>query len=924
MNHGVPPVAGLLARLRSLWHGLRRRDEIEAEMNEEFRHHLELRTEDLIRRGLPPAEAARRARLEFGHVESHKEAARASRGLRLFDRLHVSWLDVKLGTRMLAKYPGLSLVAVVGMSVAIAIGAGFFGFIEMMLDPTLPLDEGDRVVSIQNSDVRNPGNPDRRSLHDFVLWREEVESVEELSAFTADRRNLVAPDGRVELVRVALMTASGFRVARVAPILGRPLVADDEREDAPPVVVIAHEEWQRRFDGDPGIVGRQVRLGTALHTVVGVMPEEFRFPVSHRFWVPLRLDPADYERGGGPAFFTFGRLADGVTLDGAQAELTTMGLRMAAAFPATHEHLRPRVLPYTYDWVDVDSPGVALALRGAQFAISLLLVLVAANVAILVYARTATRTGEIAVRSALGASRRRVVTQLFVEAFLMSATSAAIGLLIAAVSLEKIQAFQTRAYDDLPFWLDPGLSVELVAYVIGLAVLAGVIVGVLPALKATGRRMQAGLRELSSGGSRMQLGRTWTALIVAQVAIAVAVLPYAIYIAGQSVRRGLAAPAYAPEEFLQARLSMERVEAPPSAEAAEYERAFEARYRDRATELLLRLEAEPGVVGATFASRFPGRGVYHRVEVEPDRRRMGTSYADSVREGRVDDGALVNAVDIELFSVFDVPVLAGRGFETADGREGSNAVIVDRVFAERVLGRDDVLGRRVRLVDGRDPESGEVKRGPWLEIVGVVPDFTDQYGLEPVDPKIYQPMTLGGAPANLTLAVRVRGGSAAAFSGRLREIAADVDPALQLHELRTAADAQREAQWGLRYTALGTVAVTLSVLLLSAAGIYAMMSFTVVRRRREIGIRAALGADPRRLLQSLFARAGAQLAAGAAVGLLVAVAVDRALGGGPLSAYGGLLLPAVAALIVGIGLLATLGPARRGLAVQPTEALREE
>lgn len=167
--------------------------------------------------------------------------------------------------------------------------------------------------------ARNPSLPNRRSLHDFLMWRDELKSVRDLSAFMSDQRNLIIPGRGVELVPIAQMTASGFRVARVPPVLGRPLLEEDEREGAPPVVVIAYEEWEGRFDGDPGIVGRPVRLGSEVHVVVGVMPEGFRFPVNHHFWVPLRLDPTDYERGGGPAILMFGRLADGVTLDQAQA-----------------------------------------------------------------------------------------------------------------------------------------------------------------------------------------------------------------------------------------------------------------------------------------------------------------------------------------------------------------------------------------------------------------------------------------------------------------------------------------------------------------------------------------------------------------------------------------------------------------------------
>jgi len=901
-------VSRIIARFRSLWHSLRHRADVESEITEEFRHHLELRTEDLIRKGLSSAEAARQAHIEFGHIDSHQSDTRASRGLRFFDEIRFSALDIKLGLRMLLRYPGLSLVSLIGMSVAIAIGAGGFSFIDSMLDPALPLPQGERVVSIQNLDLSESGNPDRKSLHDFVEWREDLTSLRELAAFNANRRNLIIPGRGVELVRIAQMTASGFRVAQTQPVLGRTLLDFDEQEDAPQVLVIAYEEWQRRFEADPDIIGRLVRLGSEMHTVVGVMPEGFRFPINHRYWVPLRIDPDDYERGGGPGLLMFGRLAEGVTLDEAQAELTMIGLRRAATYPETHAQLRPQVLRYTRPFFDVDSPSIVLALRAAQLGMSLLLIVIAVNVAILVYARTALRRGEIAVRTALGASRRRIVAQLFAEALTLSGTAAVIGLTIAGIALPKIQTFVEGAAGNesgsgLPFWWELDLSTGLVAYVVGLAVLAAVIVGVLPALKATGRRVQTGLQHLSSRGSGMHLGRTWTALIVVQVAVAVAVLPFAGWVAGDSVQRAMAMPRYPADQILRAWLSMERQESPPGSEVAAYEQVFNARYLDRSAEVLRRLEAEPAVVGVTFANYLSGSFPSVRIE----------------GEGSGSYRTLINRVDVDFFSVFDVPVLAGRGFVDADSRAGSNGVVVNRVFAEHFFGSDNVVGRRIRHVNGGTGSELDAGRGPWLEIIGVVPDFMVQVDLESPHPRLYEPVILEDIAPVVGLYVRFRGRSTPVFAARLREVTTAVDPSLQLHELASAADAEREAGRILKSIALGIAVVVLSVVLLSGAGIYAMMSFTVTRRKREIAICSALGANPRRLLTGIFARVSTQLGGGVLVGLLIALLMSESMAG-----KGLILLPLVAVFMVLVGLLAALGPARRGLAVQPIEAIREE
>lgn len=903
------------------WRRSLRRDP-SADVDEELRYHLERRVAENIARGMAPEEARRAALERLGDLERVRvecaaliDADRLNRERRRW--LSVSWLDVKLGVRMLVKYPGLSVVSVLGMAVAIAIGAGYFGAIGALLDSSLPLDEGDRVITVSNHDRSGDlGSSGRASGLDVTVWRDEAKSLEDVGAYRTERRNLMASNGSTALVDIAEMTASGFRLARVPPLFGRTLAEDDERVGAPPVVVIGYDEWRRRFDGDPDILGRTVRLGAVPHTVVGVMPEGFRFPFNNQYWVPLRLEPSSAAGARGPRLVAFGRLADGYSLGRARAELTTIGLRMAAAFPETHEHLRPRVLPYTWSFFNEDDPSLALALRGIQLAFSLLLVLVATNVAILVYARTVTRTGEIAVRRALGASRGRVVAQLFVEGLALSGTAAAIGLTMAGIALRILDAYQLSVGGGNPFWLELGLSPMLVVHSALLAIIAGGIVGVVPALKATGRRVQSGLQRLPSRGSSMQLGRTWTALIVTQVAIAVAALPAAVNFMEKSARLGTAAPAEAADELIRATLVMNRDDAGRTPDdTAAYERARRARWASGSAELIRRLEAEPDVAGVTFADRFPGSGRGYRIQVE-DAAPQDTQPA--VR------WAQIHRVAIDLFAVFGVSTLAGRGLLASDSRDDATAVIVNETLAHRIADGANVLGRRLRYV----PWSGdEAAPAPWLEIVGVVPDFADRFtapsSFDGVAPRLYRAAAIQDLPV-ATLVVRTQGGVTPEFAARFRNIAGAVEPTLVLERMQAVTGAWRREQKAFVWLALGIVAVTLSVLLLSAAGIYAMMSFTVARRRREIGIRSALGADPRRILTGVFARASAQLGTGILAGLLIAGGLDHLVTGDLTGDRAALLLPAVALLMLTIGLAAALGPARRGLAVQPTEALREE
>ncbi|HEU0077472.1 MAG TPA: ABC transporter permease, partial [Longimicrobiaceae bacterium] len=321
-----------------------------------------------------------------------------------------SWLDVRLGVRLLFKSPLLTAVGVMGIAVAIAIGAVFFAVRDATFSE-LPLDEGDRIVAIENWDLRL-GQQERRIVHDFAAWRGELRQVEELGAYRPVQRNLISSDGRTEQVdRIAEMTPSGFRVARVRPYLGRTLVEADGEVGAHPVAVLGYDLWRARFAGAPDVLGRAIQLGDTRYTVVGVMPPGFGFPVNHRMWIPLQTAVSDYKQREGPEIFVFGRLAPDATLETAQAELTLLGRRAAAALPESHRYLRPRVGPYTLQLLD-GSTGWEFHL--VQLLVILLLVLVSANVAILVYARTVTRYGEMAVRSALGASRRRIVGQLFV------------------------------------------------------------------------------------------------------------------------------------------------------------------------------------------------------------------------------------------------------------------------------------------------------------------------------------------------------------------------------------------------------------------------------------------------------------------------------------------------------------------------------
>jgi predicted permease len=879
-------------RLRTMWRRLWRSKQLEAEMRDEMRFHLEMEAERLARaQGLDAQEARRQAHVRFGGVEKYKEEGREARGFRWLDSVS---LDARLAVRMLAKHRWLTLVGGVAMAVAIAMGAATFEIIGGLLRPALPFPEGERVVAVKYASS-GEGGVDRRVLHVFAAWRAGLTTIEQLSAYRTVQQNLVVSNAAPETVRVAEINASAFDVARTPPLLGRYLLPSDEQESAPPVIVIGHSVWRARFDADPGAVGRTIVLGGTPTTIVGVMPEGFGFPVDHQLWIPLRLNPSNYQPWRGPELELFGRLAAGATIDQARAELAGAGRRFAEAHPERPERLEPVVLPFTREHLELNDPGIVWLLRAAQVLVGALSLIVAVNLAILLYARTITRLGEIAVRTALGASRRRILSQLFIEALALTLLGAAAGLLLASVALRQSAAL-ALANGSFPFWVRYELTGSTVLYAVTLAVAAALIMGVLPGLKATGARLSANLQELN-GRTGTRLGSAWTTLIVAQVAIAVALLPAALFITWHVVGIELKGPGVAVDKFVVANLT-----------AGDGAGAARENIGERQKALMTRLREEPGVAAVTFSSALPGFGPDRRIEFDPSARPRGAAAVD----------VATFRVASDLLAVYGTRMLAGRQFDARD-TGASRAAIVNRSFAALLEQPNGVLGARFRYA--RAETLG--LRPDWYEIVGVVDDFPG-FPRDPGsggEPSAYLP----AAPGDFQLAVlsvrfidTIPGDAAERF----RLAAAEVDSALQLRRIVPLSDFYNELRSVWRSIAWAVAIVTMSVLLLSAAGVQAMMSVTIAQRTREIGIRSALGAQPRQLLLGIFGQAIRQLGIGVLVGSMLSVGVFVAAGIGVGAAVS--LLVAVANVMIVVASLAALGPARRSLRLQTVEALRVE
>jgi putative ABC transport system permease protein len=864
------------------------RDRREQDLKDEIAFHVRAEVERRVAAGQSRADALASAKRDFGNVTLVEEVTRETWGW--------SMQDYKLGIRMLAKYPGLTIVGGVALAIAIGIGAGWYDISRDLIRPTLPLPEGERIVEIRMHDSR-ANERERRVLHDFVNWRRDVRSIEDFGAYRTLERNLIIDKAASEPVIVAEITASAFRVARVPPVLGRPLLDADEQPGAPDVVVLGHGVWQRWFDGRTDVIGRTLQLGRTTMTVVGVMPEGFAFPVNHRLWVPLQLRPSGYAPLEGAAIRVFGRLMPRVTHRHANAELDAFAERAAADFPQTHLHLRPEVLAYGGEPQGASHYEIAIT----HLPILLVLIVACTNVGTLFYARTATREAEIAMRYALGASRGRILAQLFVEALVLASLAAVVGLTAAHWGLKwGLAAFYSGQGAGPPFWISPGLKFTTMLYAAGLTIASAAMVGVLPAVKATGARVQTQVRNLGSRGSTLRFGSVWTTAMIVQVTLTVICLPPAIQATREAVRDRMIRARFPAGEYLAVRAQLDR----ETGSAEESQAAFADRMQRIYEEWERQVAQEPGVTAVTFADRLPG--------MEPAVRRAEVEASPGAALLQVRN-LWTSAIGRGFFEAFEKPIVSGRAFHEGDRAAGARTVIVNEAFARRFTNGSTPVGGRVRYAaNDHAPE-------PWFDIVGMVRDI----GMTPTNlgeaPYVFH-AALPDATDAAVMGVRVSG-DPATLAPRIRAIAAELDPGLRVDEMRPLDDMAWRADLPMMAIA-GTFAGIVGLgLFVSASGIFTMMSVTVARRTREIGLRAALGASHARLIASIFARPVVLIGAGIVAGHLVLLLATKL----EILALGIVVgaAPMTSAVMLTVGLLACVEPARRALRINPTDALKE-
>jgi predicted permease len=814
---------------------------------------------------------------------------------------------VKLGVRMLGKQPILTVVA--GLTLVLGIPAALMPMhVQGIYHLDLPFDEGDRIVGLRNWDLE-ANRPSLRVLHDLEVWNETLGSFESLAAVRSQAWNVHSPDGRAAEVRGSEVTASVFPLLRVPPLMGRTLLAADEIRGAPDVVVISEDLWASRFARDPDIVGKSVGIGRRTHSIVGVMPRGFYFPMDDHLWVPLRAHPDDFAVGAGPDLLVIGRLAGGASRSGAEAELETVGARLATEWPETHAMLDPELVSFPILALGERATGPATwEIALLQIFSLALLAIVCGNIGTLILARTAMRMNEISVRTALGASRPRILGQLFIEALVLSVGATLVGLVLAQ---EVVVGFATRLFDYLPYWFDFALGPRSVG--IALAVAAGCagLAGVLPAVKATSPRIQQNLQR-SSRGASIRFGPVTTVLIVAEVAVSVGFLCFGVAVSIPFLRDRTREGGVALERYVMASFRTPGVPPSRDEDVEAHEEAFRTRTARNHESLRDRLAAHPSVRAVAMGQHLPGIDLgSRRIVLE------GTGATDDAPSG----WASAPRVHFDYFRDMGLGVLVGRAFTASDvdGAPDAHrpAVVVNDAFVEHVLGGGNALGRRLRYVTA--PGSTE----QWFEIVGVVETFGTNLNNPARGEAMYHP--LGSADMHPMRYLVEVAGDPAAFLPTLRTIAADVDPEATIQNAQPLTQLVERGRMEMRVASTLILGLSAIGMILAATGLYALMSVTVSQRTREIGIRTALGARAGSIVMTIARRTLVQLLAGVALGCIFGwwivgqitedaeFAIDNVPG----------LIAAVAAAVVVFSALACLSPTLRGLRIQPTEALRE-
>jgi putative ABC transport system permease protein len=801
--------------------------------------------------------------------------------------------DLRFAFRMLGKNPWLTVVAVLTLGIGIGLTAMMYSVIYGMLLRGLPFEGADRIYHVHRADpsqgITQMGVP----LHDFLDWREQQRTFEELAAFYSSTVN-IGDTGHPERFSGGFMTANSFRILGVQPLLGRAFRDRDDAPGAAPVIILGHDAWQNRYGADPGVVGREVRVNGRTAEIIGVMPQGFRFPTAQEVWVPLELDASRVGRGEGTLLEVYGRLRPGVAPSAAKAEFDAITQRIESAHPRGTPNVQAQVMPYTERFVGSGPRQFLSTMLGAVF---LVLLIACANVANLLLTRAALRTREVGVRTALGAPRWRVVMQFLTESLALATLGAALGLVIASYGVQLFNA--AIAPTNPPFWFDIQLDAPVLLFAAGVTMLVALVAGSLPAWQATRADINEILKDEARGSSSFRMGRLSKGLVVVEVALSCGLLVGAGLMIRSVANLRTLDLAIPTESVFTARVWLpENGYADAGSQIRFYENLHE------------RLGALPGVQAVSLTSNLPALGSANpQVGVE------GETYADPQRDRQ---RARRIVVTPGFFDTFSRELREGRDFNTTDDGAGTPVAVVNESFARRHFGAESALGRHIHFAV---PASADTA-ARWRTIIGVVPDMYAGYIDNENPHAIYIPLAQSGAQF---LDVAARAAAAPiTLTAPLRAEVVAIDPDIPLYQVRTLDEAIRELTWffrvfGTLFMIFGSVA-----LFLAAIGLYAVMSSSVSRRTREVGVRMALGAQRGDVLRLIFRQATVQIGVGLTLGLALAAAISRLLAIllFDVEPRDPVTFGAVIIVLALTGAAATFLPARRAMRVDPQVALR--
>lgn len=798
--------------------------------------------------------------------------------------------DLRFAVRMLAKNPGLTAVAVLCIALGIGANTTAFSVVQAVLLRPFPYADPERIIAVHMTSLHREIDEGSLSAVELFDLRAQSTSFTQVAAY-AGRSLVVSGTEEPERVLGAFVSASLFPLLGERPALGRNFRDEEELPGAPPVILLGHDLWIRRFGGDPGVVGRTVMVNSTAHTVVGVMKPRFRFPEKHDAWVPFgRLAHSEplYRR-----YRVLARLKPGITLEQAAVEMKTIAGRLEKLHPDTNAGWSIMVRSLRDEFAAGNLRLVALTMQGA---VLFVLLIACANVANLLLASATARQREVAVRVAFGAGRWRIVRQLLTESVLIALLGGGLGILLGHWGIRWMEA-SIPAENVPPYWIRFVIDGPVLLFTLAMAVLTGILFGLAPALQAARSDLNGTLKEGGRGaGGSVRRHRLRSGLVVGEVALALVLLVGASLFVRSFLKLQNASAGFDTAHLLTMRIYLpgKRYEEP------------EPKTR-RIEDVVRRLEALPGIeaVGASNAIPLSGGGS------------DGGLVLDGRPFPRGEEPMLFwTGVTPNYFRALDLPVLRGRGFTGREGMERSAVALVNEAFRKRYFPDAEVLERRFRVQE-------ETEMG-WITIIGVVPDFQDDGIADEIAPVAYLPYPYLATPST-GLTIRTALLPSQAIAQVRREIRAS-DPELPIYEVYTMEQLRQQGFWehrffGGMFSVFGGIA-----LFLAAIGVYGVLSYSVSQRVREIGVRVALGAQRRDVLRLIVGQGLGLALTGVGVGLLGAFAVTRVIRSllYDVSPTDPLSFGLIALLLTAVAWLASFLPANQALAVDPLEALRNE